>query len=348
MATIEWASGAGGPWFRSWPHVAIPVTGEVMSASVAVFYRVVVGTPETMALVPGGSFQMGDNLGDSGGDETPVHSVYVSSFYVDVHEVSNEKMIEVLQWAYANGKVEVDGDTSVRNTEGDQQELIDLDGTLCQIVFVRPANQFTVKSGKGDYPCVEVTWYGAQAYCNYVGDMNGKERCIDFLNWSCDFSKHGYRLPTEAEWEKAARGGLVGKRFSWGDTISHSQANYYSYSNIWYDVSSTREYHPGYDWGTQPWTSPVGSFDTNNYGLCDMMGNVFEWCWDWYRSDWYEQAGAIQDDTTGPGSGGSERVRRGGSWSSGADYARCSDRGQYLPAVSSPALGFRVVLPSSQ
>jgi formylglycine-generating enzyme required for sulfatase activity len=142
----------------------------------------------------------------------------------------------------------------------------------------------------------------------------------------------GYRLPTEVEWEYAARGGLSGKRFPWGDTIEHSQANYRSYSEISYDTSLTRGYHPTFNAGGFPYTSPVGSFAANGYGLYDMAGNVLEWCTDWYAEE------------------GSDRVLRGGCWaySYGAYFCRSALRDFCSPDDAYFGIGFRAALPPGQ
>ncbi len=160
---------------------------------------------------------------------------------------------------------------------------------------------------------------------------------LDLTNACVKWTANGYRLPTEAEWEKAARGGLSGQRFPWGNTITHSQANYYSHAYYAYDVSPTRNYHPIYGDAT----SPVGVFAANAYGLYDMAGNVWEWCWDWYDHTWYGKVGASVDDSRGPSGALSSRLLRGGG--SDASNAQSSARNNFTPGYANGSFGFRCV-----
>jgi len=156
-----------------------------------------------------------------------------------------------------------------------------------------------------------------------------------------NLANNGYRLPTEAEWEKAARGGLVGNRFPWGNSISESQANYLGNPTLYsYDLGPNGWNVIGSVGGTSPATSPVGSFPANGYGLYDMAGNVFEWCWDWYGTPYGQPT---TNNPTGSGSTTGNRVLRGGVWSVSASCARCAYRVHFNPASANSNFGFRCV-----
>lgn len=297
-------------------------------------------TPAGMAYVPGGIFQMGNTFeaAEGNSDELPVHTVFVSEFYMDKTEVTKGQWDETYNWALTNGYA-FDNAGSWYN------------GTNCS---------------KGDsYPVVFVNWYDCVKWCNARSEREGRLppymssgavfQAGQDTNVVCDWSAAGYRLPTEAEWEKAARGGARARRFPWADadTIDRDRANYYCNQqngmNVYeYDQATTGGYDPTYTGWTPP-TAPAGSFVPNGYGLHDMAGNVSEWCWDWYGSAWYNDAGAKVADTRGPALGLS-RVFRGGDYHFYARHCRVAFRlFNGNPTSKGLNIGFRaVLLPSRQ
>ena len=285
------------------------------------------GTPGSQGMVfvaiSGGTFEMGDHFGDGVSYERPVHTVTLSPFRMSKYEVTNGQYAEYLNAANTQGLIKV-SEAVVYAASDDPKSKPYFDtysyDSESQIDYV--GGTFTVRS-KSDRdmsndPVVHVSWFGAKAFCDY----------------------YGYRLSTEAEWEFAARGGLSGQRFPWGNTISHSLANYQSSSSYSYDVSPTRGFHPSY-YDVEPYKAPVGSFTVNGYGLCDMSGNVWELCNDWYSSSYYNDG--PQHDPKGPASG-SSRVLRGGSWWSKALRCRVAARTGRNPDQRWGNVGFRCAL----
>jgi len=288
--------------------------------------------PNAFASIPAGSFQMGDALdGDdvmrtqSGhvffpGD-SPVVTVNVSEFYMGKYEVTKAQWDEVRTWGLSNGYTDL------------------------------PSG-----GGKGaNHPVQDISWHSMLKWCNARSEKEGRTPCYsgsgstyrtsnqNLQTMACDWTATGYRLPTEAEWEKAARGGATGQRFPWGDTISHANANYFRAVLYSYDVGDGSWFHPDYDSGGQPYTSPVGSFAANGYGLYDMAGNISEWCWDFYATS------AYSDGATDPrGPPGVYRVLRGGSWGSPSSSVRLAERHHHHQNTydSSITFGFRVALSS--
>jgi formylglycine-generating enzyme required for sulfatase activity len=325
-----------------------------------------------MAFIPGGEFQMGDpnNLNDTypDSDEHPVHPVTLDSFYIGKYEVTNGQYCEFLNSAFDNSSIYLSDSTVYGSVNDHSYCSTSASDPASQITYVDGVFSVTPKDGRGmsEDPMVLVSWYGAAAYCNWRSEQEGYQVCYNLSTGACDFAKKGYRLPTEAQWEYAARGGLSGKRFPWGDTIDQTQANFYSFGYS-YDVSLDKyQHHPLWNDGIYPYTSPVGFFDGslkykenynwpssltiyqtadggNGYGLYDMTGNVREWCNDWYGSSYYDIS--PYSNPTGPASG-SGRVLRGGSWNYTSSECRAADRS--IGAVSQSGqkydVGFRTGL----
>jgi formylglycine-generating enzyme len=324
LCTIQTATNLAG---SNWVNYA-QVTASNQTTTCRVFDP---NQPPDMAFIPGGSFKMGDNFYDPYGSsyDYPVHTNYVSAFFMDRYEVTKALWDDVYDWAISHGY----------------------------------SFEYGAEGKATNHPVQNVTWYDAVKWCNarsekaglvpayytsitmywvYRSGTNSLEN--SWVKWTT-----GYRLPTEAEWEKAARGGLGGHRFPWAtDKIDHGRANYYSswVNDVpWYpyDESATEGYHPAFESGSKPYTSPAGYFAPNGYGLYDMAGNVWEWCWDRFGS----YLGTSETNPRGPYYGAA-RVTRGGSWFFDAVSCRVAYRHPDEPHAAANSIGFRTVLPSGQ
>lgn len=238
-----------------------------------------------MTLIPAGKFLMGDTFNEGVPGERPVHTVYLDAFFMDKYEVTNALYAKFLN-EYGK-EVDAAGHT-----------LINIEKTMIE----KADDAYIPKAGYENHPVIYVTWYGAASYAQF----------------------YGKRLPTEAEWEKAARGGLEGKRYPWGNDSIQNNSNCIGTG--------------GFDaWNT---SSPVGSFPPNDYGLHDMAGNVWEWCADGYGSGYYSVS--PMNNPEGPGvrlrfvnndftNVISDRILRGGGWGGGELCLRVAAREHHNP-----------------
>jgi len=259
--------------------------GGCASSPEPAWYRAADGAQ--MMSVPAGEFLMGgaDTDPQAGVDEKPQHTVYLDAFYIDRFEVTNAQYVQFLNALGAHTGACGGHDCAETQLEDKYSHILHQDG------------RYAIEPGFGDHPATQVSWYGAQAYCAWAGA----------------------RLPTQAEWEKAARG-VDGRPYPWGDEPPHCDKAQYG------------------DCGGA--TMPVGSSleGASPCGALDMAGNVWEWVDDWYDPAYYGTSPA--QNPRGPASG-VRKVFRGGSWGYPPAFLRASDRARNRPTYAGFNVGFR-------
>jgi sulfatase modifying factor 1 len=257
-----------------------------------------------MVPVKGGTFTMGAS--DGMPDETPLHQIIVKPFWMDSHEVTVGEFTKFVAATNYQTDAERFGWSGVFNMETGEWEKVNG-------VSWRHPDGPKSEPGAGE-PVCQVSWNDAVAYAKWTGK----------------------RLPTEAEWEFAARGGLVGKKYAWGDDLRPGGK---PVANWW------QGHFPEQNTGEDGYIrrAPVGKFPPNGYGLFDMAGNVWEWCADWFDENYYKRSPRM--DPPGPATG-KERVLRGGSWMCSENYCtnyRTATRSHATPDSGLNNLGFRCV-----
>ncbi len=253
-------------------------------------------------IVPAGAFLMGDNFGDGESRERPAHTVDLDAFYIAKYEMTNGEWRKFRDdAAYGDARFWPGGRVVPKD----------------QVPYWSDArNHGGGTPGSENYPLQGVNWDSATAYCNWLTAKTGKK----------------YRLPTEAEWEKAARG-KDGRRFPWGNEIDHSYANYAEPMSK-FDTGQAVGFYDG---------SKRGDLQTHNgaspYGAFDMAGNVMEWCQDWYSRSYYSIS--PKKNPKGPATG-AYRVVRGGTFFMDGFDLRTYARSQAWPSFQSHRMtGFR-------
>ncbi|MGU3646288.1 formylglycine-generating enzyme family protein [Microbacterium sp. C23T] len=276
------------------------------------------------AHVPAGGFTMGDSSGDRnpGDGEVPRHEVGLDGFDIDATTVTNDDFARFIESTGYRTEAETWGFSAVFHlaVDADPEDIIgSAAGTpwwrgVRGADWAHPGGSRTSLDGLGDHPVVHVSWNDAVAYCAWAGR----------------------RLPTEAEWEYAARGGLAGAKYPWGDT--EVDAGGWRANIFQGEFPHRNTVEDGW-----PTTAPVRSFDPNGYGLWQPVGNVWEWCADWFDPRYYSRSPAR--DPRGA-SRGQARVLRGGSYLCHSSYCnryRNSARSSNTPDSSMGNAGFRTV-----
>lgn len=325
-------------------------------------------------LLPGGEFEMGDHFGfvDPGHptDELPVHKVRVNSLYVAITETTNSQFLEYLNDGIRTGLIEVRNNTVY--SAGRTNALYYTNQYAAYYSIGYSGGTFSIVDFRASHPVVGVMWHGAIAYCNWLSIKKGLQECYDIPTGDCNFTKNGYRLPTEAEWEYAARGGHTNPYYNYpnGNTIAITSVNLPNsgdpYESPGYPNTTPVAFYDGklkyksdFNWPGSA-TSYQTSDGKNGFGLYDMQGNVWEFINDWYGQDYYSLS--PYDNPTGPASGfimpdgKPYRGMRGGNWYNGLvtngindGHSRVSNRNpSYYRGPQDPDhpyyhLGFRIV-----
>lgn len=277
------------------------------------------GSTRRMQVIPAGQFAMGSDEGYEADGEWPIRRVGVSSFRIDPHTVTNAQFARfVKETGYSTAAEEFGWSFVFRGFVRSNSERIALQVAdapwwvaLQGAYWRHPEGVGSTIAARQNHPVVHVSWHDAFAYCQWAGT----------------------RLPTEAEWERAARGGREQERYPWGNDL---MPNGQHRCNIWqgqFPVSNTCE--DGY-----AGTAPVNSYQPNGYGLYNMSGNAWEWCSDWFGTRHTTEPGS---DPTGP-LFGTTKVMRGGSYLCHASYCnryRVAARSANTPETSAGNVGFR-------
>ena len=245
-----------------------------------------------LVLVKGGEFYMGNDYspGQAAKDEKPEHKVKISDFYIGKYEVTFEEF-----------------DLFCESTGYPKPD----DGGF----------------GRGKHPVINVSWEGTIKYCNWLSSLfhldkvyEFREDTLGFVVEKVNWDANGYRLPTEAEWEYAARGGQESKGYPYPGSVNLDEV-------AWYSRNSGDRTHE------------IGQLKPNELGLYDMLGNAFEWCWDFYDAKYY--ANSPDSDPKGPEIG-KTRVYRGGSFKSPKEHMRITKRFHFMPNKAQGTIGLRL------
>jgi formylglycine-generating enzyme required for sulfatase activity len=267
------------------------------------------------------------------------------AYFIKTTEVTNFEYIEMAQWAYDHGYVTVTENGLYDNLDGSTVKLMDLNDGDFEIVF--GDGQFSVHPAeRAHHPVKEISWYGAVSYCDWLSLYRGFERAYNHATWECGFthptSTAGFRLPTEAEWEKASR---AGSNFPYSNGVGIGRADDVCFVVCHADGTCLEDL-AWFDSNSGGWSHEVGQLMPNEWGIYDMHGNISEWCNDWNMDNYYADQ-SPRENPPGP-LNGTERIVRGGYFYSPFENCRNAARGSADPSNAAYHVGFRVVLTDSR